>query len=140
MKAPIFISFRISGIGLDIGAVTNKMGLKPSCALKKGDVIKGRFSIEHIQNEDCWMFDIDPQASDNSDKIISEFVGRYLTNRTFIRSLSEKFSVTVWCEIYQETEQYNIHLSSSIMFLLQDLGVSLDISILNLQSFYEGNY
>jgi hypothetical protein len=140
MEATLFISFRISGIGLDINAITDKMGLKPCYTFKKGDVIKDRFSVVHVQNEDCWMFDTEPQASDDLDKIISEFVSKYLTNRAFIRELSEKSNVTVWCEIYPESEQYNIHLSSSVIFLLQDLGVSLDVSMLNLQRFYGGNY
>ena len=71
---------------------------------------------------------------------ISEFVDLLYENKNAMQQLSAMYHATLWITLYQETSQYNLHFSKEMLSKINELGIALDVTCMQLQEFYSETY
>jgi len=137
-----FVDLRISGDGLDLDEITEKLGMAPDVSFKKGDVhIDTKFgSKATVYQEDCWITGYEYSGEAIFEETLDSFMAKINLSASYIKSLSEMHKITVWISAYPDSEQANIHLSKNSIEIINEIGATLDCSMAFLKEFYEGNY
>ena len=135
-----FINLRISGIGLNLEEITQKLKTDPNTSFKKGDTSIGRHKEIIMHTEDYWIYGEKFDEDVSIDEMTKQFVVKYLPCKNYIKELAEQFNITLWVSLYLEDIQFNVHLSAENLKSITELGVTLDITFMYLRDFYEGNY
>jgi len=137
-----YINLRICGQGLNLQEITNKLGLLPVNARKKGEVhVDEKYSGKSkIFQEDFWIGEYRPSENVKLEDELEHFLVQLKPSAAYLKSLAEKHTVTVWVSSYLEKEQANVHISSTAIDVLSEIGATLDCSMAFLKDFYEGNY
>lgn len=133
-----FVKLRITGEGLPIQDVTNKLERTPDFSYKKGDVfIDERFKRRPvIYKEDCWLVEAEKNNDESLEECIERFILGFNEKTSYLKEFSKRFNLTVWISAYPEKEQTNIHLSAETTAIIAAMGASIDYNIAFLKEFY----
>lgn len=130
-----FINLRISGEGLALDEITKTIGITPKHAYKKGE--KSFYKGNEVRyEEDCWIAVAEIENTADTEQELINFVHLLCEHAEDVKALSRKHVATLWVTIYQDETQYNLHVSSDIMRKLSEMGVSLDVTCMQLQEYY----
>lgn len=126
-----FIYFRIWGNDIRSDEITKKLGIKPEMSCKKGEqrVHRGE-TITY--REDFWLISKTVENTDRTEQEIRTFLISLYKHKEYILSLSKKFNVTLWVTVYNDGIQRNLHFSNEILKMINELGIDLDLTHMNL--------
>jgi len=135
-----FLTLRISGLGLCLDNITNKLEIKPTYTYKKGDTYYDKYTNSTIvYMEDCWMTDKEIETNNPENEMLC-FILLLTDKAGYIRELARGFEVILWLSLYPESEKNNVHLPYNIIEAIYKLGISMDIEVTDLREFYDGKY
>ncbi len=137
-----FVKLRISGYGLNLEEITEKLRIKPTFSCRAGEeyTFKSGDNKVATYKEDCWIAETEKRQKETLDQTIERFMLEFQISSEYIKELSNKFDVTLWISAYPDEEQSNIHLSKDTLKVINDMGISLDFNVLFLKDFYDGTY
>lgn len=132
-----FIDFIVSGQNINLDKITSITNVIPKYLHKKGDIYCDKYTKKSITySENCWIANIEVDNFDEIEKKTHEFVDLFYKNKEYIKQLLNECTVTLWITLYQETNQYNLHFSRETLSKIVELGIGVDITIMQLQEFY----
>ena len=73
------------------------------------------------------------------DREIFNYLEALLPFKKEIYEISKTEYISLWLTLYPDSYQLNFHLSNKTCAALTEYGIKLDISVMNLQDFYNGN-
>jgi len=137
-----FIDLRISGLGINIQEISERLSMTPDNAYKKGDIhIDNKYGGEKIvYEEDCWISEYKANEHMRVDEQLENFLAELKSSSAYLKGLADKHKVTIWVSLFPDIEQANLHISLSTINALSDMGATLDCSMAFLGDFYSGNY
>jgi len=135
-----FINLRISGQELNLGKITEQLGISPAHSYRKGETFfdEKRGGEKIVCQEDCWLAGTETEPGETMGQALSRFIGDLLPFADFLKRLSKNVDITIWASVYPESEQVNFHLSAEIIAALHQIGAGFDGSALFLRQFYDG--
>lgn len=119
-------SFRVFGAGLDLEAVTEKLGLHPDLVHRQGDPDPGKRPYPH----DMWSIASPLNEAEELEAHIKWLSDRLTPYKDFISSLRRRFKVDIYCWMTYFTEQAGLALSTETLRFLADMGLDLDVSLI----------
>jgi len=136
-----FFDLRISGLGLNIHEITDRLKITPDYAYNKGDTfVDKKHGGEITYKEDCWIAGYEANENRDLDEELEYFVTKLKFSADYLKSLAEHHNVTIWVSTYPENEQANIHITLPTIIALGEIGATLDCSMVFLKEFYDGKY
>ena len=137
-----FVTLRISGQGLALQEITDRLGVLPSTAYRKGDAFLDA-KLGHgatVYQEDCWLYQAEGADGEPLDQVLAGFVETFEGAADDLRALSDSCAVTLWVSSYPEEEQTNFHIDRKTIAFLAGIHATLDLSVSFLGSIYQGGY
>ena len=133
-----FVALRISGNELNTNIISEELGIIPHYTQKKGNPITSKYTNEIVGHyeEDCWIYEIESNCKDTTEMCLERLFLTILPHSKYLKNLSAKHNVTIWVSIYPDNEQNNLHLSENILKVICEMGATLEISTLFLESLY----
>lgn len=137
-----FVKIRVSGTGVNIEELTERLEIEPIRSYHKGDSFVPAKTVKKpgIYEEDCWIAGIESKKNETVENCVSRFLEILLPHSNYLSKLAQQHNITLWVSAYPDNEQMNFHLSESCMKKLLKIGAALDLSSAFLKDFYEGNY
>ena len=136
-----FVTLRITGQGLILQEITDKLGRYPDYSYKKGDVYTSKRSGRRIvYKEDAWLSEVKNKEGESLENCIEQFVLSFCYVADYLKALATKFDVCIWISAFSESEQSNVHLSEHTIVALCAIGASVDVNVMFLEDFYNGTY
>ena len=137
-----YIALRISGLEMSHDEITAQLKIASPKISKKGEIVNNKkYKLPPtIVQEDSWMSGFEPYEHTKPQDALEDFVMRFKPSFAYLKSLSKKYSVTVWVSLCPEKEQFNMHVTSKAIKALNEMGATLDCTMMFLQAFYEGDY
>lgn len=130
-----YINIRISANSLNLEKINSELNFDNSVFCKKGNI--GEYRGEKFTfNQDVWQSKIEVKDDDlieNLRIIVNKLYGKKL----FLQTLPCECDFSIWITIYSEKTQSNFRFDKDILNKIVAVGASLDISVMNLQEFYE---
>lgn len=132
-----FVNFRIASQNIDLKEVNKYLNIIPTHICKKGDTHYDKITKKTFTySENVWTYDIKIENLDETEDKISEFIDLFYQSKEYIQRLAVTHKITLWVTVYQETYQYNLHFSKSVLGKISELGIDVDITCMQLQEFY----
>lgn len=131
-----FITLRISGKDLDPEKITKRLALEPDFSCKKDEVRSYR-GEQITYEEGCWSKGEEVSELDNLEQSVQKYLMQYEKCQEQLISISKDHTATLWITLYPEVPQINVHFSQTTLQAISVLGLSLDVSVINLQKLYE---
>lgn len=137
-----FINLRISGQGLNLEEITQKLKSVPDRTYKRGDIFvdQKHGGKKVIYQEDCWILGYEPDENTSFEEELEYFVTKFKNASAYLKSLAEEHNITIWISTYPDCEQANTHISFPTINILNEIGATLDCSVTFLKEFYDGTY
>ena len=130
-----YINIRISADSLNFEKLNDELNFDNSVICKKGNI--GEYKGEKFTfSEDIWQSKIevtDDDLIENLRLIVDKLYGKKL----FLQTLPCECDFSIWITIYSERIQSNFRFDKDILNKISAIGASLDITVMNLQEFYE---
>lgn len=130
-----FCKFRITGESLIPDEITQVLDIVPDKSYKK-DEIKELNNEKITYIEGCWMKNFETDDYDHFQDLILEFLQPFILKKEQIINLRKQFSITLWISLYPDNNQISFHIPSALIEEVSKLGISLDITTIYLENFY----
>jgi len=133
----IVINLRISGIGLDFQDITEQLGISPIKVGKKGDIIsRQKYRMpDTVLQEDSWLAEQKVDDDEELGVVLEDFVMKLQLSSDYLRSLAKEHHITVWISKYLDDVQGNIHIPATVINAVNNIGATLDCSMMLLENF-----
>lgn len=131
-----YISLRIAGEKLDFDSISCTLEMENPMCHKKGDIHEYN-GEKHVFKEDIWQVRTEVENDKYLEKAIEKFISHMDKHSSYINKLSLDNDISFWVTIYPEDVQLNLRLSNSIIKKLYEMGITFDLSIMNLNEFYK---
>lgn len=141
MKWNWFVKLKISGHGLNIEEITKKLKQEPDYKFYEGESYTSKYDNTPITyKEDCWIKGTEKKGDETVENTIERFLSDYTHSASYLQELAGKFNVILCISVYPDEEQSSIHLSTKVLKLISDMGMSIDFDASFLKKFYDGSY
>lgn len=130
-----FFSIRITGNNLDFNSISEKLEIRNAVCHKKGiSVLQNDEEI--VFDEDIWESKIEIKDDESLQNEIDKYVEQLGKHSEYIKELSLTNEISLWLTVYPDNYQLNFRLSKKTIGMLSQMGLNLDISIMNLHDLY----
>lgn len=133
-----FIKLRIAGNKLPFDELIQTFGM--NWIVKQKKFTNERIGTQLTGNEDVIAFEEEIDSLCSLEDEVVRFVEQLYCFKSYVKNLSSRYSIKLWLSIYPETDQMNLCFTSKIIEKVSDMGIDIDVSILCLQQFYQGDF
>lgn len=122
------VSLRIVGPTLVPGRITHRLGVDPTFAAQKGDLVdRGGTRIK--QNTGIWTYALAQSVEWELDDAIRTLLSRFPDNRGVWRELAQDFRIDLFCGLFLASRNRGTELSPETMLLLAHRHARLGLDI-----------
>lgn len=124
------VALRIVGDDVDPGALTGRLGIRPTFAARKGEEVWSR-DQSLTQRHGVWSYSLTEKAESGAelDDAVMHLLSRLPDDESLWADLATRYEIGVFCGLYLTTDNQGTDLRASTLLALatRHLTLSLDI-------------
>jgi ribosomal 50S subunit-recycling heat shock protein len=118
----------IRGHELNFNEIQNNLKIKPSRAVKKGEVIS---KVVGESEYDLWVYEIKLNEAKKPDQILEDLLSILNPHKAYIQNIAKYADVRMKCYVQSDYAQIYFELSPNVIKELASMEIKLEISILS---------
>jgi Domain of unknown function (DUF4279) len=122
------VSLRIFGDDLDPEEVTRLLRCLPTQSRRKGEVIPGK-GMQRVARQGSWLLESNLPRSVDLEAQINNLIDRTTADLDTWASLSQRFSVDLFCGVFLTHLNEGFELSAKLMRQLSDRGLKIGFDL-----------
>jgi hypothetical protein len=123
-------SLRIFGDDLIPGEITELLGCQPTDSYAKGQIVRGeKTGREYVKQTGMWQLEATDHQPGDLDQQIAELLGKVTDDLRIWVSLSEQFSIDIFCGLFMEKGNEGISISPDTLLALGQRRLELGLDI-----------
>lgn len=121
---------RVIGDDLIPSEISKALGSEPTRMMIKGEPFSwSKQGQPRLARSGMWRIEAKDREPGNLNEQVTEMLGQLTGNLDVWRSLSEKYSIDMFCGIFMESSMEGIGLSADSMLALAQRGIEIDFDI-----------
>lgn len=123
-------TLRISGDDLIPEKITELLGCEPTDSQTKGQIVRGpKTGRESVRQTGMWRLEATDCEPENLDKQVAELLGKLTHDLNIWTSLSEHFSIDLFCGLFMENTNEGVSVSADTLLALGQRKIELGLDI-----------
>lgn len=122
------VSLRFFGDDLDPDQVSEKLGVSPTSARRKGDVMR-HDDLEHVAPTGSWLLSSERQSHNRLEAQIVSLFERLTSDLSVWRELTSKYKADLFCGLWSEAWNRGLELSADVTRAMADRGLALGFDV-----------
>jgi hypothetical protein len=118
------------GENLDFKEMKNNFKFEPTYLHLKGEPINSKYKYGSKEyEEDSWLYEVEFNETQNINDVMFDFINIVIEHKDYLKKLSEKNYVRLWCDIYSDYAQLGFSFFPETCQRINELGIGIDIQI-----------
>lgn len=123
-------TLRIIGDDLIPEKITVLLGCEPTDSQTKGQIVRGpKTGREHPRQTGMWRLEATDCEPEDLDKQVAELLGKLTPDVNIWSSLSEQFSIDLFCGLFMENTNEGVSISADTLLALGQRNIELGLDI-----------
>lgn len=123
-------TLRICGDAVVPDKITERLGCAPTTSHSKGQIVRGaKTGREYIKKSGMWRLEAEDCEPENLDKQVAEILTKLTSDLKVWKSLSEQFSMDLFCGLFMEKTNEGLELSPATLLALGQREITLGLDI-----------
>jgi hypothetical protein len=122
------VSLRIRGDALDPDFLTQQLGVAPSFAARKGELIARR-GTERLQTTGVWTYRLEVPSSTELGDAIAHLMAALPEDATLWEEITSSFTADVFCGVFLQNDNQSTHVAADVLSTLSRRGLPLTFDL-----------